>query len=102
VYLVQFLLPLYSSHGRKIPQAEFASLLKELTGRFGGATAYSQAPALGLWKRHSGNVERDQVILVEVVAKRFNSRWWRGYRKALEQRFDQEKLLARVLNVKTF
>jgi hypothetical protein len=84
VNLIQVLLPLYSSSGRRISGNLFAETREELVERFGGLTAYTSA-AKGFWKTR-GKTERDDVVLFEVMASRPNKRWWQQYRKELEKR----------------
>jgi hypothetical protein len=98
-HLVQILLPLHLSHGSDVPPEVFAEVRDELTERFGGVTAYSRSPATGLWKRTEAEVERDQVIMVEVVVDTFDREWWTMYREQLEQRFDQEEIHARAVAI---
>jgi hypothetical protein len=51
-----------------------------------------------LWKREEDDsIERDQVIMVEVVVEVFDRDWWTAYREQLERRFGQEEVHARVL-----
>ena len=96
-YLVQVLLPTHRRSGTPIASEEFARVRVELTERFGGVTAYSRSPATGLWKRDDEQIERDQVIMIEVVVEEFDPRWWEEYRKDLERRFGQEEVHARAL-----
>ena len=95
--LVQILLPLNHQDGTAVPIEEFALVRVELTEKFGGVTAYQRSPATGLWKRNEDDVERDQVIMVEVVVDEFDPRWWQQYRRELERRFGQEQIHARAL-----
>ena len=96
-HLVQILLPLHMRDGTDVPAEMFARVRVELTERFGGVTAYSRSPATGLWKGPDDDLERDQVIMVEVVVEVFDREWWRTYREQLETRFDQQEIHARVL-----
>jgi hypothetical protein len=61
--------------------------------KFGGLTAYASA-AKGFWKT-GGKVDRDDIVLFEVMATRTNKRWWKEYRKKLEKRFDQDSIVVR-------
>ena len=97
MHLVQLLLPTHHKDGTPVPAAEFAAVRLEFTDRFGGVTAYSRAPATGLWKRAEDDVEQDQVIMVEVVVEVFDRDWWAEYRATLEHRFGQEKIHVRAL-----
>ena len=49
-YLVQLILPVYDNDGAPIGRALFAQVRRELTERFGGVTAYTRAPAEGMWE----------------------------------------------------
>lgn len=68
----------------------------ELTDAFGGVTAFSRAPATGVWEEN-GEVVRDDIIVYEVMADEIDAAWWREYRVALEQRFDQDEVVIRSL-----
>ena len=96
-HLIQLLLPTHTRNGAPIAPEQFARVRVELTERFGGVTAYSRSPATGLWKNEAEAIERDQVIMVEVVVEVFDREWWSGYREQLEVRFGQEEVHARVL-----
>lgn len=96
-HLVQILLPLHTRHGRAVPPEWFARVRAELTERFGGVTAYTRSPATGLWMRSAAEVERDQVVMIEVVVDTFDREWWARYREQLEERFGQEEVHARAL-----
>lgn len=98
-HLVQILLPIHHQDGSAVPIDEFARVRVELTEKFGGVTAYSRSPATGLWKRAEDDIERDQVIMVEVVVDAFDRGWWKAYREQLEQRFAQEEIHARALSL---
>ena len=67
MHLVQLFLPLYDAGGRRFPRALFDAVRAELTGHFGGVTAFSRAPATGLWEDDDGDVQRDEVVLVAVM-----------------------------------
>jgi hypothetical protein len=99
VFLIQLLLPVYDNAGRAIPDAEFSAVRRELTERFGGVTAYVRSPATGLWKRDDGQVDRDDVVMVEVMVDALERPWWHEYLHRLEHRFHQDTILARALAV---
>ncbi|AFZ66299.1 hypothetical protein [Deinococcus peraridilitoris] len=100
MYLVQLLLPLYDNENRPFPGAHYRTLREELTARFGGLTAYSRAPALGLWQdEEQGQVVRDDVVVYEVMTGELDRDWWRDYRKTLKTRFRQDDLLMRAQQV---
>jgi hypothetical protein len=99
MHLVQILLPMFTNDGDRIDPAKLAEVRRELTDRFGGVTAYQRAPATGLWRSPDGGVDRDDMIMVEVVVETLDRAWWAAYRRDLEHRFDQEAIHARALAV---
>jgi hypothetical protein len=96
VYLVQLLLPLYDNAGRRHPHEQFARVRDELTARYGGVTAYLRSPAQGTWTAASGEIDRDEVVMCEVMVGNLDRPWWANYRQALERRFGQEELVVRA------
>ena len=96
-HLVQILLPIYNRSGRPIQPEKFGAVRRTLTERFGGVTAYTRAPATGAWKTPDGAVERDDMIMVEVVVDAIDRDWWSAYRRTMEREFDQESIHARAL-----
>lgn len=97
--LVQILLPLRDRDGRPFPRACYAALRCELTERHGGVTAYMRSPAIGLWEDGDGAIERDDVVLVEVVVEAFDRAWWREYAGELARRFGQDEVLVRAIAI---
>ena len=102
MHLVQLLLPLYDNAGQRFDETPFAAIREELTRRFGGVTAYMRSPATGLWKKDSGDVDRDEVVTVEVMVDRLDPDWWRSYCRRLAASFGQEALVVRAIAIETF
>jgi hypothetical protein len=100
--LLQIFLPLYDNAGRPQPQSVFATTRDELTAAFGGLTAYTRAPAQGLWEAPSGTTTRDDLVIYEVLCPGADAAWWRAYRSTLEQRFRQETVLVRGQEVHVY
>ncbi|MBW3617951.1 MAG: hypothetical protein KY446_09410 [Proteobacteria bacterium] len=94
-HLITLLLPLYDNAGAPFPPELFARVRAELTERFGGLTAFSRAPAEGVW-RDGGRTSRDEVTVLEVMADHLDRDWWRFYRRELEQRFQQDAIVVRA------
>jgi hypothetical protein len=69
-----------------------------LTERFGGLTSYPRAPASGIWNEFEGPT-RDDLLIYEVMAESIDKSWWDLYRKSLEKRFQQEKVLIRAREI---
>jgi hypothetical protein len=97
MHLVQLLLPLRDNDDRPFPASHFAGVRAALTERFGGLTAYSRAPAEGLWDP-SGDAPpaRDDVVVYEVMDPSLDRGWWARYRAELERRFAQDELVVRA------
>ena len=99
MHLVQLLLPLFGDDGIRIAPETFAGVRDALTQQFGGVTAYMRAPAIGLWKTDSGEVDRDEVVIVEVMVEALDRAWWRAYRDAVTRTFRQDTLVVRAIAV---
>lgn len=99
MHLIQLLLPLYDNEGRAFPGSHFTVVRAELTERFGGLTAYSRAPAQGLWQEAEGPPRRDDIIVYEVMTDTLDREWWGTYRGVLERRFAQQELVVRSQEV---
>lgn len=96
MYLVQLLLPLYDNAGAAMPQDLFRQVKQELVERFGGLTAYTRAPASGLWQEDAVNTVRDDLVIYEVMTSDLDAPWWRAYREKMEQCFAQEAIVVRA------
>ncbi len=96
MYLVQLLLPTRSNQGREHPRTLYDQLAGQLTERFGGVTAYTRAPATGLWESDTGERVRDQVVVYEVMVEEVDRTWWANLRTRLEADFAQEELVVRA------
>ena len=70
----------------------------ELTARYGGLTAYTRAPADGVWMADEAPT-RDQIVVYEVMIETLDRDWWSAYRATLERRFRQQTLVTRVLPI---
>jgi len=97
--LVQFFLPVRDNDGQPFARQAFAQVRAELTERFGGVTAYVRSPAVGAWEDGDGDVQRDDVLLFEVVADTLERDWWRAYQANLCRRFRQEAVLVRAFAI---
>jgi hypothetical protein len=98
MYLVQILLPVYDNDGHPFDADDFLRLRTELADRFGGVTAYTRAPARGVWKDDAtGATTRDDIVIFEVMTADLDRTWWADFRKHLEQRFRQDSLIVRAL-----
>jgi hypothetical protein len=96
--LVQILLPLYDNAGEAFDDALYGEVRRELTERFGGLTAFTRAPAEGLWE-NEGKTHQDDIVVLEVMTDELDAAWWKQYRHALEERFRQDTIVIRAQDV---
>ena len=97
-HLVQLLLPVYDNAGKRFPAEHYAAVRRELTDRFGGMTAYTRAPAEGVWNENGAQATpaRDDIVVYEVMVEGLDRGWWREFRTELERRFAQDELVVRA------
>jgi hypothetical protein len=95
MYLVQILLPTADNEGKPYGDQVFADIQKRLTETFGGVTAYSRAPAKGVWS-HQGKNEFDDIVIVEVMAGNFDRAWWQSLRAVLQTQLRQKQIVIRA------
>lgn len=100
MFLVQLLLPLYDNDGRRQPEDLFRNVRAELTERFGGLTAYSRAPARGLWQDDdTGATSQDEIVVYEVMTESVDHAWWHAFRERLERAFRQKEMIVRAQEI---
>jgi len=63
-------------------------------------TAYTRAPATGLWEARSGETVRGQVVVYEVMVEELDVGWWEKLRARLEEQFAQEELVIRAHTIR--
>ena len=101
--LIQMLLPTNGPTVAGAPDtmAALAETRRELADTFKGLTAYVRSPAKGLWTAPDGHAEQDDVVMVEVVTDNFDRRWWRAYATVLADRFRQDEIHIRGMQIQT-
>jgi hypothetical protein len=99
MHLIQILLPRYDTDRVPFDDRLLAQTRAEIVERFGGVTAYLRSPAAGAWIAPGGSIERDEVVMVEVVTDDLDRGWWRQYLETLQVRFGQEEIHARAVRV---
>lgn len=97
--LVQLFLPLQDALGKPFPQTYFTMVQQQLAAQFGGVTVYSRSPVSGLWENELNNIERDSMLIFEVMTDSIDSAFWSRYRYALMKKFRQKELLIRNLHI---
>lgn len=96
MYVVQIFLPLQDNQGRPFPHAQFAAVHEQLADRFGGITAFTRSPAVGVWEDDAGTARHDDIVIFEVMTETVDAPWWRQYREGLERRFRQDEIVVRA------
>ena len=99
MFLIELFVPLAKPQGGSIDQAVFDRIKQQLAERFGGVTAFVQAPAEGVWKSPSEETIEDRVAILQVMMKEIDVNWWREFRTTLEQELDQDEILVRSIYV---
>jgi hypothetical protein len=94
LHLIQILVPLFDNDGNRLSGEVFRAIRAELVTQFGGLTAFTRAPAEGLWATED-KVSHDEIMIFEVMAERVELEWWRSYRRTLEMRLRQEVVVIR-------
>jgi len=92
-YLIQLLLPLHDNDRLAFPSEHFDIVRQTLTERFGGVTAFTRSPAVGLWKEGDDKLTHDEVVMFEVISGELDRDWWAEYRLKLQKKFSQDELL---------
>ena len=100
MHLVQILLPLADNSGQPFDENVMVGIQTELSTRFGGLTAYSRAPAKGVWSHGDGH-QRDDIVVIEVMAEKLDLRWWTEFRNKLEKILSQEQIVIRTFPIET-
>jgi hypothetical protein len=93
MWLVQIFVPVNADSDEA-----FRDIKEDLSIRFGGVTAYSRAPAEGVW-RNGRTKEKDDIIIVEVMADDLDRDWWYDFRMQLERRLAQDELVVRAFRI---
>lgn len=98
MHLIQLLLPARNNAGQPFPRETYAGVRAELVARFGGLTAFTRAPATGLWAEDGDTsaVVKDEIVVYEVMADTLDRAWWGAYRCRLEAVFAQHELVIRA------
>lgn len=93
--LIQLFLPLTNS-----PSADkkLKALEQKLIKNFGGLSIYAQNPASGSWRK-KGQLEKDKMMVFEVMVPVFNEKFWKKLKTSLERQFGQKEILIRSLDI---
>jgi hypothetical protein len=98
MHLIEILLPVRDNHGRRFPEIKFIEIREALTGRFGGVTAFTRAPAQGTFD-DKGKLQHDDIVIFEVMVESLDRDWWSAYRAMLEDEFAQDEIVIRAVGI---
>ena len=98
MHLIEILLPVADNAGTPIARETYESVHSVLTGKFGGLTAFTRAPAQGVVKYGAEKVH-DDIVVLEVMAQQLDRNWWREFRQKLERDFAQDEIMIRATEV---
>jgi hypothetical protein len=94
MHLIEILLPLRDADGEAFPAEYYDDLAQHLTDKFGGVTSFLRAPAEGRW-HGGGATQREDIAVMEVMARSFDREWWAALKNELRAKFRQEELIVR-------
>ncbi|MBO9675756.1 MAG: inorganic diphosphatase [Sphingobacteriaceae bacterium] len=93
--LIQLFLPLTKSPSS---DKKLKALEQKLIENFGGLSVYAQNPVSGSW-REKGQLEKDEMMVFEVMVAVFEEKFWKTLKTSLEKQFRQKEILIRVLDI---
>jgi hypothetical protein len=94
MHLIEILLPLADNTGARFPPHLLEDVHQHLIAAFGGATAFTRAPAVGA-SLAQGKIEEDEIVIFEVMTDQLDTGWWREYRANAERTFQQREIVIR-------
>ena len=97
--LVQVFVPVIWKDDPARFASEVSAVVQELTERFGGATSFVRGAPAGRWKNEDGEIEADDLVVVEVQVSEVSLSWWSAFQARLERRFGQDEILVRYHEV---
>jgi hypothetical protein len=98
--IVEVFMPLETGSGVPVEPEIIEGIVGGLADRFGGATAFTRTPAEGLWDQ-GDRIQKDRIVIIEVMVEEVNEVWWKDYRGRLEAEFEQDEVLIRVTPCRT-
>ena len=99
MHRIEIFLPLNLNDGAPQPAELFRRVREQLVDQFGGVTAFSRNPAIGISLQEDNERSEDDIIIYEVIVEPVDRAWWRSYKRLLELLFQQEEILIRICAV---
>lgn len=86
-------LPLCYNDGKEIEPSKFDQTRKELIDRFSGLSILpGQGATIEGWWKFRENIFRDEIRIFRVFTGMENDDFWKMYKTALKDRFQQEEI----------
>jgi inorganic pyrophosphatase len=99
IKLIQLFLPVVDRDGRPFPKKFFDQVKKKLAEKFDGLSVYTNSVADGYWKNDTNSIEKDQLLVYEVMANKIDLNYWAKLKASLEKQFKQELVVVRCLSM---
>ncbi len=96
---IELFLPLYDASGTPFSAQLFQDIGKQLIKDFGGITAYTRAPAIGIWIDPKKQPIKDENVVYEIMVAEIDHAYWKQFKKKLEIQFAQKELVIRQSEV---
>jgi hypothetical protein len=87
-----------SGDGQPLSRDDLEQLKSTLADRFGGVTAYTRAPAEGLWDQ-GGSVDRDDIVVLEVMVDSLDTPAWAEIQKELQLSLKQDEIIVQARKI---
>jgi inorganic pyrophosphatase len=97
--LIQIFLPVVDENGSPFPNRFFVQVKNKLSEKFDGLSVYTHALAEGYWKNERSSLEKDKLLVYEVMANEVDLNYWKNFRTSLEKQFKQELIVVRCLGI---
>jgi inorganic pyrophosphatase len=97
--LVQLFLPIEDKKGKPFAAKYYDKIKETLIKKFDGVSIYSNAPVNGRWADEQSNIEKDKLIVYEVMTDMIDLTYWESYKLVLEKQFKQDTIVIRCLDI---
>lgn len=97
----EIFIPLQDQDGKDFPEKYYNALRKLLLEKFGGVTVYHRSPVTGIWDSSDSGVDKDKLVIFEVMAVTGDDEFWNKLKRDLEKQFQQSEILIRSARINT-
>lgn len=96
---IEVFIPLHDQDGIPFPGYLYQHICKQIIKDFGGVTAYTRAPAIGIWEDREHQEVKDDIVIFEIMVSEIDYSYWRQFKKKLVVQFGQKELIIRQSEV---